>query len=88
MSASTALTLLLVLACPLMMVMMMRGHGSHGRGGCHGGGDRGEPDRGEPELSADELRRIRDRLGARIEELEERDASRRATASGFSRDGR
>ncbi len=70
MSASTALTLLLVLACPLMMVFMMRGHGSHGSGGCHGGHHEEEGDPGTSELSADELRHIRDRLDQRIEELE------------------
>lgn len=34
MSASSALFLLVLLACPLMMVFMMRGmsHGSHGAG--------------------------------------------------------
>jgi len=82
MELGTLLILLLLLACPLAMVWMMRGHGghashgtgdgghaSHGAGhGCGHGGDVSEdPDRS----SLDELRRKRDELEARIEELEQ-----------------
>ena len=48
MNASSALLLLIVLACPLMMLFMHRGHGGH--------------DRHEPSASIDELRRRRDAL--------------------------
>ena len=81
-TASTIFLLLLVLACPLMVVLMMRGHG-HGRGhsghlgGRHGGRD-GEL---EPrEMSADELRRRRDALALLIEEREQ-DSERDLTSS-------
>ena len=71
------LFLLLLLACPLMMVFMMRGmHGSHGgnaegghahgMGGCHGGTH--NPD--EPKGSLEELRRQRDDLDRQIEQRE------------------
>lgn len=70
------LFLLLVLACPLMMVWMMRGmHGSHG-GDARGG--QAEPNDGcghehsdtGAAPSLDELRRQRDELDHRIEERE------------------
>lgn len=66
------LLVLLVLACPLMMVWMMRGHGGHGHAS-HG------PDHGHmraaggqiPSVgSLDELRRRRAELDAEIAELE------------------
>jgi len=44
-SLQTALTLAVALACPLMMVFMMGGHGGHGDHRDHGGGqDRGRTD--------------------------------------------
>jgi hypothetical protein len=59
----------LVLACPLMMILMMRGHGPGGHagqiGGRHGHGDISS----EPK-SAAELRRQRDELDRLIEERE------------------
>ncbi len=81
MEIGTLLFLLILLACPLAMVWMMRGHGghashgdshgahaSHGAGhGCGHGGDVSE----DPDTSSLEgLRRRRDELEARIEELE------------------
>jgi hypothetical protein len=72
MTASTIFVLLLVLACPLMMVWMMGGHG-------HGGGHDHEP---EPrEASTDDLRRRRDELERLIEEREQ-DSERELTPSG------
>jgi hypothetical protein len=58
MSASSALFLLVLLACPLMMVFMMRG--GHGHGG-HGGHD--QPS--QP-VSTDDLHRRRDELDREI----------------------
>ena len=56
MSIGTALFLLLILACPLMMIFMMRGHG-------HGGGH-GHVD--PSAASVDELRHRRDELDREI----------------------
>ena len=56
MSIGTALFLLLILACPLMMIFMMRGHG-------HGGGH-GHVDASA--ASVDELRYRRDELDREI----------------------
>ena len=53
MSTGAALFLLLILACPLMMIFMMRGHGGHG-----GGHERNDVSA----TSVDELRRRRDEL--------------------------
>lgn len=76
------LFLLLVLACPLMMVFMMRGmHGGQGgnaqgghahgtTGGCHGGGTAEEPDR-RTGMTLDELEHERDELNALISERAE-----------------
>ena len=73
---STYLFLLLVLACPLMMMFMMRGmHGSHGgsAGGGHargmGGGCHGQRS-ADSSTSLDELRRQRDELERQIEQRE------------------
>ena len=67
MTASTIFLLLLVLACPLMMIWMMRGghgHGDHG----HSEGDRHDHSDGPAERkSAAELRRQRDELERLIE---------------------
>jgi len=66
------LLLLLLLACPLVMVWMMRGHGAHGHGshasghaghGCGHGG----PSAPDDEPSLEELRRRRTELDAEIE---------------------
>jgi hypothetical protein len=60
MSASTLFLLLVLLACPLMMVFMMRG--GHGHGGhSHSGHDHAR----EPG-SLDDLRRRRDELDREI----------------------
>ena len=75
---SQYLFLLLVLACPLMMIFMMRGHGhgDHGHsearmghGDCHGsyGGHNGHAD--EP-ATIDDLRRQREQLDKQIAERE------------------
>lgn len=68
--------LLLVLACPLMMVFMMRGmHGGHSQGGnghaghgCHGGGTDETTSGSRATMSLDELKRERDELNALIGE--------------------
>jgi len=66
------LFLLLVLACPLMMVWMMRGgHGAHGAGG------HDSSHHEEPQGSLEELRARRDELDRVIEE---RESSERAPA--------
>ena len=58
----------LVLACPVMMIWMMRGHG-HGHG--HGAGDHGQGHHnGYSAASIDELRRQRDELDRAIAERE------------------
>lgn len=77
MSGQTLLFLLLVLACPLMMVFMMRGggHGSHAGHGHAGHGE--EPAETMPRrASLDELRERRDDLEAQIQALEEQDGDR------------
>jgi hypothetical protein len=66
----------LVLACPLMMMWMMRGghgHGGHARhgGGCHGGHD--EVTDAE-DVSTQDLRRQRDELDRQIEHREQWEA--------------
>ena len=82
MSGQTLLFLLLVLACPLMMVFMMRGggHGSHAGHG-HGGHDQ---DAGrttsERTRSLEDLRERRDELDAQIQALEEQDGDRLTAA--------
>ena len=61
------LFLLLILACPLMMIFMMRGmHGGHG-------GHAGEG--GEQPVSVDELRRQPDELDRQIADREWQGAS-------------
>lgn len=70
---SQYLFFLLVLACPLMMVFMMRG--GHGHGHAHGSSGAQEPS------SLDELHRRRDELDQEIaarEDLEEVDHARHA----------
>jgi Spy/CpxP family protein refolding chaperone len=73
MTASSVFLLLLVLACPLMMIFMMRGGHGHGSGqgghagGCHGGSHGPEH---ESHQSIDELRRQRDELDRQIGERE------------------
>jgi hypothetical protein len=68
----------LVLACPLMMIFMMRGHG-HGPGGSASGQSGGHGDHSSGtaeearELTADELRRRRAELDELIAEREAAD---------------
>lgn len=71
------LPLLLLLACPLMMIFMMRGmmghgsHGGHGKDDAHGAPD--TPARLTDEAtSPEELRHLRDELTARLEQLDSR----------------
>lgn len=68
---STYLFLLLVLACPLMMWLMMRGGHGHGHG-AHGlgGGHREQGHNGSD--SIDDLRRRRDELEREIAARERR----------------
>ena len=55
------LPLLLVLACPLMMIFMMKGmHGGHGHGHGHA-----EP-KSREQMSMDELKQARDELNDEI----------------------
>ena len=76
MELATLLFLLLILACPLMMVWMMRGHGGHGGHGAHGSGHdhvRGPADEASGTRSLDALRRARADLDDQIERLERSD---------------
>lgn len=70
----SALFLLLILACPLMMFFMMRGmHGDHADGGhAHGqGGGCGHDHAStDPNSALDDLRRQREHLDRQIEERE------------------
>jgi len=88
MTVSTVFFLLLVLACPLLMMFMMRGGHGHGgghsghAGGCHGGhGDESEP----RETATDDLRRQRAELDRLIEEREQTDSDRELTPTGWGR---
>jgi hypothetical protein len=66
----SVLPLLLVLVCPLMMLFMMRGHGSHGEAaGRHGQG--ASTGRGHSP-SLDELRALRDEYETRLDDLDAR----------------
>ena len=82
---SPVLLFLLILACPLMMIFMMRGHGHGGRGGhdrTAGAKSQSDGDHGHvhdehcrhDDESLDDLKRSRDELDERIaaRELEER----------------
>ena len=75
MNVGTLLLVLLVLACPLMMVFMHRGgHGAHG-----GHDDDGAtPDRPPGTPSLDELRSRRDEIDGEIARLEEAESSTRS----------
>ena len=73
MTASTIFFVLLVLACPLMMMFMMRGgHGHGGQGGHAGGSNGGRGQEPTPrETSTDDLRRQRAELDREIEHREQ-----------------
>ena len=75
----------LVLACPLMMIFMMRGGHGHGvqaghGGGCHGGYDDGSSTK---DASTQELRRQRDELDRRIAEREHSEPERGLEPTGW-----
>jgi Protein of unknown function (DUF2933) len=74
MNASTVLLLLLVLACPLSMIWMMRGGHGHAHGG-HGHENRNrDGDADAPlmrERSTKGLRELRDEIDQLIEEREQ-----------------
>ena len=83
MEFGTLLVLLLVLACPLMMVWMMRGHGGHGNAS-HGQGH-SHMDAGGGEAlgggSLNELRNRRAELDAEIAQLEEAEIETKTPAA-------
>lgn len=80
MEPGTLFILLLVLACPLLMVLMMRGHGGHRSHGLRGRAHRHGATVDEPATdSLMELRRRRDTLDAEIDRLER---SETATPTG------
>ena len=81
MTASTIFFIALVVACPLLMIWMMRGGHGHGAdaGGVHehdhsGCGGHGQAD-SDSSVSLDELRRQRDELDRSIEEREAEEQS-------------
>ena len=83
MELGTLLFLLLILACPLMMVWMMRGHGGHGGHASHGAGHghvHGDADEMSGTGSLDELRRRRAELDAEIAQLEQPETEARTPA--------
>jgi len=72
MELGTLLILLLVLACPLMMVFMHRGgHGGHASHGAGHGHTHGVADEVSDTGSLDELRSRRAELDAEIAQLEQ-----------------
>jgi len=84
MELGTLLILLLLLACPLMMVWMMRGHGGHGGHASHGAGHghiHGAADEMSGTGSLDELRRRRDELDAEIAQLEQEETETKTPAA-------
>lgn len=84
MTAETAFFLILVLACPLMMLFMMRGHG--GGTTAHGGAHGRHQHVSEPQAeSTKELRRLRDELDRLIDERERADADRELEPAGPGR---
>ncbi len=80
MTASTVFFLLLVLACPLMMVFMMRGGHGHGHG--HGGGHAHHDSR---EASSEDLRHQREELDRLIAERERTESERELEPTGWGR---
>ena len=81
-SSVSPLLLVLLLACPLMMLFMMRGGHGHGHGGqgqdhaggCHDGEHGSEDTGARTQSTLDELRDQRDDLDARIQALEDEEA--------------
>ena len=76
------LPLLLILACPLMMVLMMFGMHGHGHGHGHRHAGHGAPpDEAQPprrRMTLEELKRERDELNALIGDRAEQAADREA----------
>ncbi len=84
MELGTLLILLLLLACPLLMVWMMRGHGGHGGHASHGAGHghvHGDADEMSGTGALDELRRRRAELDAEIAQLEHSETETKAPAA-------
>jgi hypothetical protein len=74
------LPLLLIVACPLMMIFMMRGmHGGHG-----GGRGQAEP-KTRAQMSMDELKHARDELNEEIGQRAEQDVYPDGRRSGALR---
>lgn len=75
---STVLLFLLILACPLMMIFMMRGHGHGVHDQTAGANSQSDGEHGHvhdehcrlDDESLDDLKRSRDELDAEIEERE------------------
>ena len=83
MEIGSLLILLLLLACPLMMVWMMRGHGGHGGHASHGAGHghvHGDADEMSGTGSLDELCRRRAELDAEITQLEQAETETKTPA--------
>ena len=81
MELGTLLFLLILLACPLMMVWMMRGHGGHAsHGGAHGHMHGADAERSGTE-SLDGLRRRRAELDAEIAQLEQSETETTTSAA-------
>jgi len=81
MELGTLLFLLILLACPLMMVWMMRGHGGRAS---HGGGHSQmhvATDGTSGTNSLDELRRRRAQLDAEIAQLEQSETETTTSAA-------
>jgi hypothetical protein len=75
------LPLLLILACPLMMVLMMFGMHGHGHGGHGHAGRQAPPDEAQAprqRMTLEELKRERDELNALIGDRAEQAADREA----------
>ncbi len=84
MELGTLLILLLLLACPLMMVWMMRGHGGDGGHASHGAGHdevHGDAEEMSSTGALDELRRRRAELDAEIAQLEQPETETKAPAA-------
>ena len=75
----------LVLACPLMMIWMMRGGHGHGGHAGHGGGVHGGHHDGTDakDVSTQDLRRQRDELERRIEAREQSESERELEPTGW-----
>ena len=79
MELGSLLILLLLLACPLLMFGMMRGHGGHGGGASHGAGHGHHADEMSGAGSLDELRRRREELDVEIAEREQAETAAETT---------